>query len=75
MVILLLDGIAHKLVRTYQFLLFNLIKGIRSDQEQSQIGFFFPKRLIFFYECATCSELPYDISTMAGAGGRDVKVI
>ena len=25
-----------------------------------------PKRLIFFHLCATCSELPSDISTMVG---------
>ena len=30
----------------------------------SQIGFFPPKRPIFFHRCAACSELPSNISTM-----------
>ena len=35
------------------------------DREQSQIGFFFfPKRTIFFYACATFSELPSNKGNM-----------
>ena len=34
------------------------------DRKQSRIGLFSLKSSIFPHACATCSELPYDISTM-----------
>ena len=41
------------------FFVIRYVKGIRFNRDQSQ-----PKRPIFFHACATCSELPPDISTM-----------
>ena len=36
----------------------------KRDQEQSQINLFHPEISIFLHKCATCSELPSNISTM-----------
>ena len=42
--------------------LFDLLKAL--DREQSQIGFFSPKIISYHHACSTCSELPFDISSM-----------
>ena len=38
--------------------------GICHYQHQSQFGFLFQERPVFLHTCATCSELPFNISTM-----------
>ena len=38
--------------------------GIWLDRGQSQIGYFSAQRPIFPHACATCSDLPSDVSTM-----------
>ena len=41
-----------------------IINFFNRDREQSQIRYFYPKRPIFLHACATCFELPSNISTM-----------
>ena len=48
-------------------MLFDMFKAFDYIREQSQIGFFFSEKNYFLRACATCSELPFIISTMVVA--------
>ena len=63
--VLILDGNSDigAIVRRIISVLFDLFRALLR-REQSEIVFFSLERLIFFYACATCSELTSGISTM-----------
>ena len=56
--VLLLDGNSE--IVAEKFLIFDLFKAFNSITTD----FFSPKRPIFLHACATCSELPFNISTL-----------
>ena len=76
--VLILDGNSEIAAYVRGNLCFDLSKAL--DREPSHIGFISPKRPRFLHVCATCSELPSNISTMYGivklnettwGGGKD----
>ena len=60
----ILDGNSFIGAHVRRNLCFRPVQGILLHPRQSQIGYLYPKRPIFFHACAKCYELPSNISTM-----------
>ena len=57
--------VAHLTMRTHGGnQAFRFVEGIWLHRKSHQIGYFYPKRPIFPHACATCNELPSNLSTM-----------
>ena len=50
-----------------QSLLFDMFKAFDLIERRHELDYFFQKRLVFLHACATCSEIPTNISTMPGS--------
>ena len=68
LMVLILDGNAEIGAHVRGNPCYLICVGIRLNREKAQLGFFSsPRRFIFLHACVTCSELPSNINTMAGA--------
>ena len=59
----ILDGNRNRFTRKEQSLLFDLFKALDLT-ESSDKSDFFSEKTYLFQMCVTCSELPFNISTM-----------